>query len=293
MFIKAVAMTLATKPLSNRIAVVFDFDDTLVPDTVDSLLFSCGIDALQFRQERIQPLIESGWDKILARFYALIEESQRQNNKITQEYFARFGQALAPFDGVPEMFDRLRQRAYELNPKVAVEFYLITCGMVEIARHNCIAPNFKAMWGCEFHYGTDGGIEFLKKIVTHTEKTRYLFQIAKGVSHQKDDGRTFVYRDVPPEELHVPLTQAIYVGDGASDIPCFSLLNEEQGVAIGVYKDRAPEEWGQELSMTQGQRVANLAPVDYSKDSELMRSLTLAVESICKQISLHQLSVGE
>jgi hypothetical protein len=79
---------------------------------------------------------------------------------VSTEYLAKFGQALAPFHGVPEMFDRLQQRAYELNPKVEVEFYLITCGMVEVAHHNCIAPNFKAMWGCEFHYGTDGGIEF-------------------------------------------------------------------------------------------------------------------------------------
>ncbi|MBD2773711.1 HAD family hydrolase [Iningainema tapete] len=286
-------MTLATKPLSNRIAVVFDFDDTLVPDTVDSLLNSLGISALQFRRERIQPLIDKGWDKILARFYALIEESQQQNNKITQEYLARFGQELAPIDGVPSMFDRLHQSAYELNPKVEVEFYLITCGMVEIARHNCIAPKFKAMWGCEFHYGKDGGIEFLKKIVTHTEKTRYLFQIAKGINHNKDDGQMFVYRDVPQKELHVPLTQVIYVGDGASDIPCFSLLNQERGVAIGVYKDSTPQEWGQELSITQSQQVVNLATADYSENSELMQSLKLAVESICKQISLHQLSVGE
>jgi hypothetical protein len=36
-----------------------------------------------------------------------------------------------------------------------------------------------------------------------------------------------------------------------------------------------------------------LAPAEYGEDSELMRSLTLAVESLCKQISLLQLSVGE
>ncbi|NEQ19660.1 MAG: DUF2254 domain-containing protein [Microcoleus sp. SIO2G3] len=137
------------------------------------------------------------------------------------------------------------------------------------------------------------GIEFLKKIVTHTEKTRYLFQLAKGIEHHKDDGQTFVYRDVPQEELHVPLTQVIYVGDGASDIPCFSLLNQEQGVAIGVYKSRTPQDWGRELNITQSQRVVNLAPADYSENSELMQSLMLALESVCKQISLHQLSVGE
>jgi hypothetical protein len=133
----------------------------------------------------------------------------------------------------------------------------------------------------------------LKKIVTHTEKTRYLFQITRGLNDDKDDGKTFVYRDLPREKLHVPLTQLIYVGDGESDIPCFSLMNQEQGTAIALYKDITPEEWGRDLSITQSQRVANLAPVDYSKNSELMQSLTLAVESLCKQISLQQLSVGE
>lgn len=209
-------MTLATKPLSNYIAVVFDFDDTLVPDTVDSLLESLGIDALKFRQERIQPLVDNGWDKILARFYAIIEESKRQGNKITQEYLGKFGQQLAPFDGVPEMFEG-----------------------------------------------------------------------------QQQDGKTFVYRDVPPEELHVPLTQVIYVGDGASDIPCFSLLNEEQGTAVGVYKDSTPAEWNREIEISKSQRLVNLATAEYKQDSELMRSLTIAVESLCKQISLLQLSVGE
>jgi hypothetical protein len=286
-------MTVSTKPLSNRIAIVFDFDDTLVPDTVDALLESLGIDALEFRQEKIRPLIDKGWDKILARFYALIEESKRQNYKITQEYIAKFGQELAPFDGVNKMFDRLQQCAHESNPKVEVEFYLITCGMVEIARHNCIAPNFKAMWGCEFSYGDRNGIEFLKKIVTHTEKTRYLFQIAKGFDDYQDDGKTFVYRDLPPEELHIPLSQVIYVGDGESDIPCFSLMNQQQGTAIALYKDSTPEEWGRDLKITQSQRVANLAPVDYSENSELMQSLRLAVEGLCKRIALQQLSVGE
>jgi phosphoglycolate phosphatase-like HAD superfamily hydrolase len=288
-------MTKATKPYSNRIALVFDFDDTLVPDTVDSLLESCGIDSQAFRAERIQPLIDNGWEPILARFYSLIQESKRRDrsDKITKDYIAKFGQELTPFDGVPEMFDRLRQCAKKIVPDIEVEFYLITSGMVEIARHTCIADEFTSMWGCEVHYNESGEIEFVKQVVSHTEKTRYLFQLAKGIDNQNNDGQTFIYRDVPPEELHVPLTQVIYVGDGASDIPCFSLLNEEKGVAIGVYKGRTAEEWGRELEMSRGQRVANVAPAEYTEDSELMQSLKLAVESMCKQIALHQLSVGE
>lgn len=287
-------MTKATKPLSNRIALAFDFDDTLVPDTVDSLLESCDIDSQAFRKERIQPLIDNGWEPILARFYSLIQESKRRDrDKITKEYLTKFGEELAPFDGVPEMFKRLRQSAKTIVPDIEVEFYLISCGMVEIARHTCIAPEFTAMWGCEFSYNEEGEIEFVKQLVSHTEKTRYLFQLAKGIDNTTQDGQMFVYRDVSPEELHVPLTQVIYVGDGASDIPCFSLMNDENGVAIGVYKRSTVQEWNREVTLSASQRVANLAEADYREDSELMRSLTLAVESMCKQIALSQLSVGE
>ncbi|HAA32903.1 MAG TPA: haloacid dehalogenase-like hydrolase [Cyanobacteria bacterium UBA8553] len=287
-------MTKATKPVSNRIALAFDFDDTLVPDTFDNLIESCGFDYQVFRKERVQPLIDNGWEPILRRFYSLIQESkQRDQDKITKEYLTKFGQELAPFDGVPEMFKRLRQSAKTIVPDIEVEFYLITCGMVEIARHTCIAPEFTAMWGCEFYYNEEGEIEFLKQLVSHTEKTRYLFQLAKGIDNPNQDGQMFVYRDVPPEELHVPLTQVIYVGDGASDIPCFSLMNEENGVAIGVYKGSTVQDWNREVKLSASQRVANIAEADYREDSELMRSLTLAVESMCKQISLAQLSVGE
>lgn len=286
-------MPKATKHYSNRIAVVFDFDDTLVPDSFDSLLESCNIDSHQFRQERMQPLIKNGWDEILARFYALIEESKRQGNKIDGEYLAAFGKSLTPFDGALQMFETLREAARVINPKIEIEYYLVSSGMVEVARNNPVASNFKAMWGCEFSYNKDGGIEFMKKLVSHTEKTRYLFQIAKGIDNLEQDGKMFLFRDIPREEMHIPLTQMIYVGDGTSDVPCFSVLNEEGGIGIGVYRDSTPEEWSQETSIYRSQRVENLATADYRENSELMQSLKLSVEGISKKISLLQLSAGE
>lgn len=286
-------MPKATKHYSNRIAIVFDFDDTLVPDSFDSLLESCDINSDKFRQERMQPLIDQGWDEILARFYALIEESKRQGNKIDEEYLTSFGKSLTPFDGASQMFATLQEAVRVINPKIEIEYYLISSGMVEVARHNQIASNFKAMWGCEFHYNKDGGIEFMKKLVSHTEKTRYLFQIAKGIDRLEKDGKMFLFRDIPREEMHIPLTQMIYVGDGTSDVPCFSVLNEEGGIGIGVYKNSTAQEWSEETSISRSQRVENLATADYSLDSELMQSLKLAVEGISKKISLLQLSAGE
>lgn len=292
-------MAEATHPLSQKIAIAFDFDDTLVPDSFDALLEYIGIDAARFRQEKYQPLREQGWDGIPARFYSLVRESRSRqpDEKITQELIAEFGQQLQPFEGVPEMFGRLRQRAEAIVPEIELEFYLITSGFAEVARYSCIAENFTAIWGCEFHYSESGEVEFLKRSVSHPEKTRFLYYLSKGINDQAgepaENDFLFVYEDIPPEQLAIPLTQVIYVGDGTSDIPCFAMLNQEGGTSIGVYPSGTAQDWADNYDISRGERVANLAPATYAADSELMRSLTYAVESLCKKIQLRQFSLHE
>ncbi|MBD2090222.1 haloacid dehalogenase-like hydrolase [Microcoleus sp. FACHB-1515] len=283
----------ATKPVCPRIAIVFDFDDTLAPDTFDELIKRLELDVNEFRQQRYDPLKAAGWDPVAARFYCLLQESKQRQEKITRDYLIRFGQDLTPFDGVTEMFDCLRQRVQELNSAVELEFYIITGGFAEVVRNTCIAPYFTQIWGCEFHYSDQGAIEFLKRSISHTEKTRYLMHIASGQDQVDGDGRSFAYRDAAEDQLHIPLSQMIYVGDGASDVPCFSVLNDGGGIAIGVYKGDTAAKWSEQIEVTESQRVMNLAPANYQEDSELIRSLTLAIESLCKQISLRQLSAGE
>jgi hypothetical protein len=287
-------MVTATKHAYNRIALVFDFDDTLAPDSFRALLESIGLDEEQFRQERIQPLIDAGWESILARFYCLIEESSaRHEGKITADHLAEVGRTLGFFDGVPEMFDRLRDCARAIVPEIEVEFYLLTAGFVEIPRATPIAGEFAQLWGCEFHFDEQGAIAFPKQLVTHPEKVRYLLQLAKGLDADGANSPADVYRSVPEGEWHVPLNQIIYIGDGASDMPVFTFLNERQGLAIGVFKGESVDEWRGVQEMHQGRRVENLAPVAYAEDSELMQSLILAVESLCKGIALRRLSIGE
>ena len=288
-------MTTATKPFVNRLAVVFDFDETLAPDTFALLLKDMGLDADAFKQERVKPLVEQGWDKYIARAYCLVEESKRRESgdKITRSRLAKVGQELKPFKGVPEMFERLRQCAQNLIEDVEVEFYLISGGFIEMALNNSIAENFKAMWGCRFHYGEEGEIQFIKQQMTNTEKTSYLYYLSKGLDTDKEKDLMFAYGNVSNDELHIPLTQVIYVGDGASDAPCFAVINQSGGIAIGLYKEGNTEKWSEQEKIDANQRVANIAPPDYRENSELMQSLTLSVECICKQIALRRLSIEE
>ena len=289
-------MATATHPVSRKMAIAFDFDDTLVPNAYDVLLERLGFDAAEYRQQEYEPRKASGWDGIPARFHGLVEISRSrtaQEGKITQDYLAQLGRELQPFDGVADMFDRLRQRTAAISPDVTLEFYLITSGFLEIARHTSIAQEFKAMWGCEFHYSETGEIVCLKRSLTYPEKPRYLYYISKGIDQADEQDLLFTYRDVPPEALAIPMSQIIYVGDGTSDIPCFSMLNHEGGTAIGVYPEGTAKDWATHYTPSPGERVMNLAPADYREGSELMTSLTLAVESICKNIELQMLSQGK
>ena len=280
-------MTTSTKPFANRLAVVFDFDETLAADTFVLLLKDLGLDVDAFKQERVQPLIDDGWDKYLARAYCLIEESNRRSpeDKITQKRLAKVGKELKPFVGVSTMFESLRQCARKVINDVEVEYYLISGGFIEMARNTSIASNFKAMWGCQFFYGDDGEIKFIKQQMTNTEKTSYLYHLSKGIDTDKEKDLMYAYSTVSEDKLHIPLTQVIYVGDGASDAPCFAVVNQSGGIGIGLYKNLSAQVWSEQDKIDVNQRVDNLALPNYSDNSELMQSLTLAVEGICKQIA--------
>lgn len=285
----------ATQAYVNRLAIVFDFDETLAPSSFDTLLERCGLDPKEWRRKNVEPLSKEGWDDTLARFYCLIRESESRpaGDRITKEFIESVGRDIKPFDGVPEMFDRLRSRAQEVADGVEVEYYLLTCGFVDIHRATPLAEEFVDMWGSEFYFNEEGEIEFAKQIITYPEKVRYVMQMAKGMGAKGPNAPADVFRDVEGDEMHVPLGQVIYVGDGGSDMPVFTLLNEHDGKAIGLYKGASAERWSGHKKMHEGRRVQNLARADYTEGSELMKSLVLAVESVCKEIELRRLGAGE
>lgn len=290
-------MNQATKYLAKRIAIVFDFDETLVPhDSFELLLRELQIDVDSFISDRVEPLIADGWDKYLARAYCLVKYSQQaeEKEKITKDRLFKIGGKIDLYDRVSEMFDRLQERAKDIDAEIEIEFYLISGGFVDIARGTSIAKHFKRMWGCELHYNERGEIDFIKRQMTHTEKTRYLYYLSKGIEGENPKDIVYNYRDIPSNEIYIPLSQTIYVGDGASDIPCFTVVGDYGGIALGIYpQNSTAPEWDYLPSIQSNQRLSNLVPASYEEDSEMMRSLYLAIDCLGKQIALRKLSIGE
>lgn len=288
-------MNKTTKILRNRVAIAFDFDDTLAPDTFDLLIKDLDLDPKTFREERYDPLKQDGWDGIPARFHALSQAANSHDDpskRFTKEYLQNFGQQLQLFPGVTDLFDNLRKQVKEISSDVEIEFYLITSGFVEIARACSIADQFTAMWGCDLHYDENGVAAGVKHTITHAEKTRYLYYLSRGIESHSENDLLFVYEDVSPEQLHIPLDQVIYVGDGTSDLPCFRVMNQERGIAFGVYPEGSAQDWKQQYSVSPGQRISALAPANYEEGSMLVRALEFAVASICRSIQIKQLNAN-
>ncbi|MGP1614695.1 MAG: HAD family hydrolase [Pollutimonas bauzanensis] len=276
--------------MSDVIALIFDFDDTLAPDSTSGFLADMGVDVQRFWKDQVDPLLfDQDWDPVPAYLYQMIELSKSGGHgPITRERLEDWGRRLPLHPGVESLFARLRAMVKAQHPQVQLEFYLISSGIGDVVRHTPIAHEFTDIWASEFIYDARGGIHFPKRVVSFTDKTRYLFHIQKGIIGASSRNKPFeVNKKIAQDKLRIPFEQMIFVGDGYTDIPCFSLIRRSGGVAFGVWdpkhRDKRSRAWG----FIQEGRVSNLNQARYDEEAELYQWLEEAVESVAGRISLN------
>ena len=272
----------------NIVAVVFDFDDTLAHDSTSSFLDGLGVDVKDFWR-RHGLLLQQHWDPIPAYLHMMIEESRSRPpaERITKARLKAWGRKIEFHPGVKGIFERLKKQATSIHSEVKLEFYIISSGIGEIINNTSISKNFSDIWASDFSYSKNGEIQALRNVVSYTDKTRFIFQISKGIIGPQSRVDPFaVNRKVPDSGLRVPLDQMIFVGDGYTDIPCFSLAQRNGGVAIGVYDRKSRDRWGRAWGFIEDHRVQHLVVADYRKNSGLDDALTLAIDKVAKNIKL-------
>lgn len=273
------------------IAIVFDFDGTLGPDTISSLLAAFTIDSGKF-WATVDSWVEEGWDPPLAYMQLLANYEKEEKIDLSPKALRAIGKKLKLFPGLPNVFSELRayvQKEAELHEaRVKLEFYIISGGLEEMIHGSSLAKYIDGIFGCNFSYDQKGRVEGIKSAISFTEKTRYLYGINKGISIRELRTNPYKINDALPQDTRrIPFSQMIYIGDGPSDIPCLSAITQYGGMGIGVSSPELSFRKGYELA--RGRRIT-VGPytANYQKGSDMRKVLEETILRIGLEIALEK-----
>ena len=248
-----------------RMAICYDFDKTLSPDDMQSftLIPSLGMRPEDFWPESNQLAKDNLMDNNLAWMYQLVVKSKALRKPLSRSYFNQVGKDVPLYNGVDTWFERVNQYGEENG--IEVHHYIISSGLKEIIEGSNIARHFSRVYASSYLYSADGVAEWPAQAVNYTNKTQFIFRIAKGIFEEYDER---VNDSVPESALVTPYENIVYIGDSATDIPCMRLVKSKGGYSIGVFD---PEKNKREkvYQLFNDGRINFYAPADYSEDSEL------------------------
>lgn len=270
--------------MQNTIAIICDCDETLAPDTTSILLEENGIDVEKF-WKNISKQVNLGWDPPLAWMSTILEMIKSgQIKQDTNEKISKIGKKIKPYDGVTKFIPELKKTIQNIDDfvdaDVKLESYIISSGIEDIIKGSTLSSHFDDIFAGRFSEDSKTKkINGIQSSVTFTEKTKFLYAINKGISG--DILRKYPYRvndSVPPENRRIPFEYMIYLGDGPSDIPCFSAIKGYGGNCIGIIGQETAHKGYQ---LARGKRTT-VGPYSrkYSKDSDLY----LVLETIIKKV---------
>lgn len=298
------ATTLFTQ---NTIACIWDFDKTLIPEYMQAPLFRrYGIDEATFWEEtnrlaehykrrgyHLSPEI-AYLNHLLT--YVLAGPLQGLNNKILFDC----GADIKFYPGLPEFFERAKEFAREkpeyLKHEISIEHYIVSTGLAPMIRGSAIAKNVDGIWACEFvenplqpgflsqkelQLEATAEIAQIGMVIDNTTKTRAIFEINKGTNK---NAAIDVNSKMAAEDRRIPIQNMIYIADGPSDVPSFSVVKQGGGRAYAVYNPDKPAEFEQNDRLLQSARIHGYGPADYRPGSSTAQWLRLHIHQICDRI---------
>ena len=291
----------------NKVAIIWDFDKTLIPGYMQQPIFEkFGVDEPTFWHE-----VNTMAERYKQRGYKVSSESVYLNHILTyaragkmaglnNKMLRALGKEVTFYEGLPQFFEELREVAsskpdYQKHD-IQLEHYIVSTGLAEMIRGTAIAPYVDGIWGSEFienpllpgyldqddfEIETDDIISQIGTMIDNTTKTRALFEINKGSNKNE---AIDVNAKLPQEDRRIPFQNMIYIADGPSDVPSFSVIRKFGGKAFAVYKPGNDKEFEQNDLLLQTERIHAYGPARYSSESSTAMWLRMHVHKICQRI---------
>lgn len=260
------------------VAICYDFDGTLSPKNMQEYDFfnALGNGAKKFWAESKALAVENNADEILAYMMLMIERAKTCKVKTTRSAFRDYGKGIELYKGVETWFDSINRYGKTLD--LSINHYIISSGIKEMIEGSPIADKFKKIYACSFIYDQNDVAAWPAVAVNYTTKTQFIFRINKGI--EDDNDHITINKFIPREERAIPFSRMIYLGDGATDVPCMRLVKDLGGTSIAVYPPRnKTKHTATEKLLTDG-RVNFISQADYTSGSRLHELVKIILEKI-------------
>lgn len=217
-------------------------------------------------------------------------------NELTNERLRELGKEIDFFPGMPHFLDELKETLNMdeyVQGDLKLENYIVSTGLEAMIQGTPIYEKVNGVWASSFietpaKPGQDfaenpvsGDISQIAGFLDNTTKTRALFEINKGVNVSSQFS---VNDSILPEKRRVPFQNMIYIADGPSDIPSFSVIRNNGGFAYAVYDPEEEGHFEQAVKLHEDDRVNDYGPADYTPDSTTSRRLKLQINRIADSI---------
>jgi hypothetical protein len=303
--------------LQNVIAVVWDFDKTLTPGYMQAPLFArYGVNEQDFWRE-VNALpdyyrkrgLEVISDEVQYLDHLITYAQDGRFHDLTNAVLRELGKGIVFYEGLPDFFGQLRARLAEhpgaQQHEITLEHYVVSTGLRQMILGSAIAEYVNGVWACEFveevappnfdpmaePVAGEGGL--IKKVgysIDNTTKTRAVFEINKGTNVNPGID---VNAAMALEDRRVPFQNMIYVADGPSDVPVFSVVRSQGGRTFGVFKPGDEDELRQIKGLLRDQRIDAFGEADYRPTSTTGMWLGQAITEIADRITTDRAAILE
>lgn len=278
-----------SKPKKTKIAICYDFDGTLAAGNIQEYDYfpQLGIRPRDFWQEAKSRAQAHEGDEILAYMCLMLEKAKANPDngvKVTKKAFADYAKKVKLFEGVESWFDRIN--TYGKDNDLVVEHYIISSGIREMILGTKIAKKFTKIYASAFQYDQHGVANWPILAMSYTTKTQFLFRINKGLPDEWDNREINDFQ--PREKRPIPFERIIYIGDGATDVPCMRLVKDQGGHSFAVYQPKSKIAKKTAERLLKEDRVHMIASANYCEGKDLDQKVKCVIDKIAADCNLHK-----
>ncbi|MCD8007693.1 MAG: haloacid dehalogenase-like hydrolase [Clostridiales bacterium] len=283
--------------MANIIAVIWDFDKTLVNGYMQDPIFEqYGVNSSEFWAEvnslpqkyMEEQEVQVNQDTIYLNYFISCAQPGGKFAGLNNKKLMEFGKRLNFYPGVPEIFSKTKKMIEENNAYqeygIRVEHYIVSTGFRAEILGSSVMGYVDGVWGCELIEHEVEGERVIAEIgytIDNTSKTRAIFEINKGIpKHPEVD----VNSKMPEEMRRVRFENMIYIADGPSDIPAFSLVHKNGGSTFAIYPPKDERAFRQVEQMRHDGRIDMYAEADYSEGTTAYMWISNMIKEYAERI---------